>query len=180
MSSEFISGIGSYVEPVAKVVNTVAPIAGIAGAFMGGGGNKTQTSMTTQNYKYPSQSEISGLRLQGQKRISDTARASLDNLTRNLSIRGIGPGSGYAAGAIGNIEKNKLSAFGDLESQLAKLLYTGTPMGSTTVTETPSSTNPLAMALGFMSYGNGRKSTNQQDPWDDYFNYAGTYNMNRG
>lgn len=184
---DIITGIGNFIKPIANnaspildFVQKAAPIAGMAMGMMGGGGNKTQTSMTTQHYKYPTESEIAGLRLQGQKKISDSARASLDNLTRNLSVRGIGPGSAYAAGAMGGIEQNKIKSFADLESQLYKILYTGTPMGSTTTTETPSSSNPLAMALGMMSYGKGSGATKAKDPWEDYFNYAGTYNLNQG
>jgi hypothetical protein len=169
---ETLSGIGGYVAPV---INTVSQLAPIAGMFMGGGsGAKTSTSTTTPNYTYPSASYLAGKKAQGTANAGVNRNNAYESLARNLSIRGIGGGSPYGAGKASQIEGSYLDSLTGLQNKLLDLENTPTNMGQTTVTNTPSSTNPLAMALGMMMYGKGSGATGQKkqqaDPWEQYMN----------
>jgi hypothetical protein len=169
----------SYVQPVLSAASQLAPIAGM---FMGGGGgNNTSTTVTTPNMQYPSASYLAGKKSQGTANAGQNRNNAYESMARNLSIRGIGPNSPYSAGKASGIEGSYLDSLTGLQNKLLDLENTPTNMGSTTVSSTPKTSNPLAMALGMMMYGNGRNNsgaTKAQDPYGDAFDYMGLYNMN--
>ena len=171
----------NYVTPVTNAVSSIAPL---AMAFMGNsGGSNTTTSTTTPNYSYPTAQYLEGKRAQGTASAGKAKQTAYDNLARSLSVRGIGPNSPYSTRRFAGIEGSYLDSLASLQNKLLDLENTPTNLGSTTTTETPNTNNPLAMALGMMMYGKGNKgsgATTTNDPLDQYFNYAGTYNLNGG
>jgi hypothetical protein len=166
-SSETMNTLGT----VGSLADTAMKIAPLAGMFMGGGGGgtNTTTSVTTPSLQYPTPSYIAGKRSQGTANAGQSRNNAYESMARNLSIRGIGPNSPYASGKASGIEGSYLDSLTGLENKLLDLENTPTNIGSTTVSESPKSTsNPLAMALGMMMYGNGRNSgatTGQQKNW---------------
>jgi hypothetical protein len=138
----------------------------MAAMMMLGSNGSGQTSNTTTQYGYPAAALINDQRNQGMAGAGQARSNAYENLARSLSVRGIGPNSPYSAGKASNIEGSYLNSLSNLNSSLIR--SANTPIGAigTTSQTSGSQTNPLAMALGMMSYKNGSGSTGQKNWWE--------------
>lgn len=138
-----------------------------------------------QNWKenaFMTPAEVATKRAAGLSLLSNERTNAYDRLARNLSVRGIGPGSAYASKPAAGIESGYMTGRGNLENTLLtaqntpRFAYpfvsapgaaTGVSMGSTgyaPINNLYGETNPFGMALGIAA---GNKY------FDSFFNSGG-------
>jgi hypothetical protein len=164
--SNILSSLGSS---LAKNTGSVLPMAAMMMLGSNGSGTgQSQVSQSSTQYGYPAAALINNQRNTGTAQAGAARSNAYENLARSLSIRGIGPNSPYSGGKASQIEGSYLDSLSGLNSALIKSANTPIgPIGTTTTTESSGapSTNPLAMALGMMSYKMGSGGNNQQKNW---------------
>ncbi len=122
---------------------------------------QTQQGQLWKENAFPTAAEIATQRATGMSQLGTERSRRYESLARNLSTRGIGPGSPYGAGGASSIEGSYLGGLGNLENTLInaqnKPRFNYPFLGAPSVTNVPggSNSNPLGMALGMMAGSKG-------------------------
>ena len=162
-----------------------------------------QTQLWKEN-AFMSPAEINTARASGVAGLGSERARAYQNMARNLSVRGIGPGSAYSSAPASAIEGGYMSGLSNLENTLINAANKprfnfpfvnsssgGGALSSGYPTSTAGYSNPLGMALGMQAGSNALKgmfSTGQsQNPYiydsmayeaSPYSNYASSdFNM---
>jgi len=153
MSTEMLTGFTNYVTPVTKAVSAVAPLVNLYGAFAGSNKPQTQTVYNTQSPIYPNAEALTSNRNMGVASAGLARSAALDDLSRQLSVRGIGPNSPYSGGKATGIERAYLNALSGLDNTYLNKLYTPIGWNSSSTQTSSNNRNNLAYALAMMQFG---------------------------
>lgn len=110
---------------------------------------------------FPSAEKIAQQRKEGMAKLGSARTTAYDDAARNLSVRGMYPGSPYMGKASGDIEKGYLSGLASLENKLVESRntpsfalpfagYAPTYNTGSSGSGSSSGTNPLGMAMGML------------------------------
>lgn len=113
---------------------------------------------------FPSAEKIAQQRKEGMAKLGGARTSAYDDAARNLSVRGMYPGSPFMGKSSGDIEKGYLSGLASLENKLVESRntpafampfagYAPTYSTGSAGSGGSSNSNPLGMALGMMMAG---------------------------